>query len=63
MSIIDPVSKSKLVLILILQNLIQFDALVFVGVVVWYNWRIKIPDIVSRPQTIPIIKILELHLL
>jgi hypothetical protein len=61
MFIIDPVSKSQLVLILILQNLIQFDVFVFVGIVVWYNLRVEITDIVFRPQIIPLMKILELH--
>ena len=61
MSVIDPVSKSQLVLVLILQNLIQFDVLIFVGIIVWYNWRVEIPDIVFRPQFIPVIEILELH--
>ena len=59
MTIIDPFSKSQLVLIPISQNLIQFDVF-FVGSV-WYDLRVKIPDIVCRPQTIPIMKMLELH--
>jgi hypothetical protein len=61
MFIIDPFSKSQLVLILVLQNLIQFDVFIFVGIVVWYNLRVEITDIVLRPQVIRAKKILKLH--
>ena len=62
MSIIDPVSKSQLVLTLIFQDLIQFHILIFVGIVVWYDRRVEIPDIVCSPQIVPVEKIFELYL-
>ena len=46
MSVIDPVIEGQLVLMLILQNLIQFDVFIFVRIVVWYDLRVDIPDII-----------------
>jgi hypothetical protein len=61
MSIIHPVIDLHLVFAFVVQNILQFDVLVFVCVVVWYDWRIKIPDVVHGPQSLFVIEILELQ--
>jgi hypothetical protein len=60
MSVVHPIIKGRLAWTLEFQNLFRFDILVLVGIIVGYAPRIEIPNIAPGPQSLWIIKVLEL---
>lgn len=60
MSVIYPIIKGRLIRTREFQNVFRFDILIFIGIIVWRNWRIKIAKVLPRPQSLWIIEIPEL---
>jgi hypothetical protein len=60
MSVIHPIIKGRLARTLEFQNFFRFNILVLVGIIVGYALRIEIPNIAPGPQSLWIIKVLEL---